>query len=184
MKTCQAPDCDNLIDQDRRSDSIYCSNACKRRAMRARKRNRKTSNFLHSFGTGFESRESEGGHLADTSAADTRFKAMIAADEASRVPDLQLQEWAAWERRNPGVAHPGRTAARMAHGQQARLDDWHRGTDRFSRPQNSIAEQARRARGQQRRPITQDDDNAWNDPELADTPSMIDAGNFRRGRKF
>lgn len=59
----------------------------------------------------------------------------------------QILKWDAWERRNPGVAHPDRIADRNAKGRKAKAEDYMQGTDRFARPM-SFTERARQARGQ------------------------------------
>jgi hypothetical protein len=58
----------------------------------------------------------------------------------------QQAEWDAWERRNPGVAHPDRIAARNARGRDAFVSDWAQGTSRFEVPSPTLAERARAAR--------------------------------------
>jgi hypothetical protein len=183
MKTCEASDCDNLIDQDRRSDSIYCSSACKRRAMRARKKERKTSNFLLSFGTGSESRGSESAISETSRAAGDRFRAMVARDEALRVPQHQEREWAEYTRRHNTI-HPDEQAARIARGLQARADDWDQGTARFVKPVSTIAEQARRARSQQRRPTKPaqvSGPTSWDDDDPELEAEMITGDIYRSG---
>lgn len=177
MRTCEAPGCGNLIDQDRRSDSIYCSNACKRRAMRARKKKRRTSNFLGSIGTGSESGESDGEGLARTHAADARFRTILAADEAQRTPDAQAAEWAAYARRH-GTIHPDEQAARIRRGREARAQDWVQGTERFRQPTSSLAEQARASRARQRRPVLEPIDD---DDDMLEPPSMVQGDIFRSG---
>lgn len=178
MTTCQAPDCGSPIDQDRRSDSVYCSNACKRRAMRARKKERKSSNFISSFGIPLQSHEAAG----PSHAADDRFHALIAADEAARQPRVQAKEWAAYAKRH-GTIHPDEQAARIARGQQARSADWAQGTARFTRTSSTVAEKARESRARQQRPVIDpgpgSDDN---DPDMMEPPEMIDMGNWRSGR--
>jgi hypothetical protein len=171
MKTCQAPGCDNPIDQDRRSDSTYCSSACKRRAMRARKKARKSSNSL----------DTGSGTYAESHAADARFHATVAAGEAMRVTKRQAAEWAAHARRH-GTIHPGEQAARIARGQQARADDWQQGTASFVRPSNSLAEKARDARARQRRPVITGRSQAGHrDDELLEPPEMTEGDIFRSG---
>jgi hypothetical protein len=66
-------------------------------------------------------------------------------------PSEQEAEWDAWERRNPGVAHPGRAAARNARGRDAFVRDWAQGTSRFDVPPPTLAEKARAARDPGRR---------------------------------
>jgi hypothetical protein len=106
---------------------------------------------------------------------------MLARDEARRVPQAQEREWAQYERRNPGTAHPDRVRAQIARGLQARADDWDQGTARFQRTSSSVAEAGRRARSQQRRPVT--DPGHWDDddPDLMEAPTMHDGGPFRAG---
>ena len=42
-----------------------------------------------------------------------------------------LREWDQFERRNPGVAHPGRIADRIARGSEAKAVDYTRATTGF-----------------------------------------------------
>ncbi len=55
-------------------------------------------------------------------------------------------KWDAWERRNPGVAHPDRIKYRNSRGREKFLEDWERGTSRFHHDTETFAERARRSR--------------------------------------
>ena len=74
---------------------------------------------------------------------------MTAADAAQEAARGQRaadeRAWDLYERRNPGIAHPGRTAARIEAGRRARADDWVQGTAAFTRP-STLADQAREQR--------------------------------------
>jgi len=155
-----------------RSDAVYCSRNHKRAASRARKRRREHSNSLNELVTLFQSSASD--EAFDV--ASRRFQAIQAADEASRAPQEQAREWAAYARRH-GSVHPDEQAARVARGQRARDEDWQQGTARFARAGSSVAEAGRRARSQQVRPMSgyvPDDDH--------EPGQTIDIGNFRTGR--
>ena len=168
--------CGNPLPEDARSDQRFCDRTCKGSARRQRRRRERAKRVLSNF-PGLSAPPSQSSGLRE---ADARFRAMLVADEASRTPQTQEREWAAWERRH-GTAHPDRVRARLARGTQARLDDWHQGTVAFVRPAGSIAEAGRRARGQQIRVRIADDGNPWNDPELNDVPAMLD-GPYRSRR--
>lgn len=162
-----------------RSDAVYCSRNHKRAASRARKLQRQRSNYLSELVTPSESSAS-----AEASrAANDRFRAILAADKASRTPDAQEREWQRWERQHPGTAHPDRVRARMLRGKQAADEDWVQGTRRFAHAPMTLAEQARAARGRQRQPVPSAGHDSYDDdPELQ--AEMIDMGNWRRGRKW
>jgi hypothetical protein len=160
-----------------RVDKRYCSASHRRQARRRRKRDREGSNSLSHPG-----QSSAAGEAAR--AADERFRAILAADQAERAPQAQASEWAAYARRH-GTVHPGEQAARIARGHQARAQDWQQGTERFIRPGSSIGEAGRRARSQQLMPMSSYESagpSQWDDEDLK--AEMIDIGNFRRGRKF
>jgi hypothetical protein len=61
------------------------------------------------------------------------------------IPPEKELEWDAWERRNPGVAHPDRVVYRNQKGRERYLDDW---VDplRLTREPETFAERARRSR--------------------------------------
>jgi hypothetical protein len=109
---------------------------------------------------------------------DARIHAMIAAEEARRVPQAQAAEWAAYARRHNTV-HPDELAARIARGQQARADDWQQGTVRFQRPTGSLAEKARASRAQQRRPVMAP--MSEHDMDELEPPTMIEGNVLRSG---
>lgn len=160
-----------------RVDKAYCKASCRRSARRKRKRDRERSNSLSPAGLTYNE--------AGTRAADARFRAMIDADEASRVPDLQAREWAAYARRH-GTIHPDEQAAGIARGRQARADDWQQGTVRFVREGGSIADAGRRARSQQIRPATYAPSGgpaSWDDDDPEQPGETVDLGDWRRGRK-
>jgi hypothetical protein len=48
------------------------------------------------------------------------------------ITDDQKREWDAYERRNPGVAHPARIMERKNRGRQLLSEDYTRATNRFS----------------------------------------------------
>jgi hypothetical protein len=108
----------------------------------------------------------------------------LAAEEARHVTDQQAAQWKAYARRH-GSIHPDEQVARLARGREARLADWHQGTERFVRPSNSIAEQARASRAQQARPApVVQDPGRWDnldDPELLEPATMHDGNIFKGG---
>lgn len=59
-------------------------------------------------------------------------------------PEIEA-EWDIWERRNPGVAHPGRIKYRNDQGRQKFIDDW-ADAQGIRRKPETFAERARRAR--------------------------------------
>jgi hypothetical protein len=159
-----------------RSDAVYCSRNHKRAASRARKRQRQRSNSLNELvALSQTSAASEASR-----AADARFRAMVAADQASRTPTTQAREWAAYARRH-GTIHPDEQAARVARGRQARAEDWQQGTARFVREGSSVAAAGRRARTQQIRPMSSYEPAGPSHDEDLEA-EMIDMGNFRQGR--
>jgi hypothetical protein len=135
------------------------------------------------MGIPLNSHASDAGYLAESYAADERFRAMQAADEASRVPQTQEREWREYARRH-GTMHPDEQRARIARGSQARADDWAAGTRPFVRTGGSIAEMGRTQRQRQRRPVSEPMGAGWdnlNDPELHEPATMHDGGPFRGG---
>ena len=48
------------------------------------------------------------------------------------ITDDQRSEWNAYERRNPGVAHPDRIVERANRGRHLVSEDYTRGTQRFN----------------------------------------------------
>jgi hypothetical protein len=110
---------------------------------------------------------------------------MLTADEARHQADAiragQEREWAAYERRNPGVAHPDRTRAQIERQRAAKAAE----ERRFTRTPPTVAEMGRAQRQLQRRPVS-DPGPLWddNDPDLMEPPHMIDMGNWRAGRKW
>ena len=161
-----------------RSDARFCSRNHKRAASRARKRQRER---VTSLGGDDALSQSSASHEA-ARAADRRFHEALADDQASRTPDAVEAEWRRWERRHPGTAHPGRVAARIEQGRRAADADWVQGTQRFRHEPMTLAEQARRSRGQQRRPMAYVPESGHDDAALE--AEMIDAGNWRSGRKW
>lgn len=58
-------------------------------------------------------------------------------------PETEM-EWDAYERRNPGVAHPDRIKYRNSRGREKFLDDWQNAI--AVREPETFAERARRSR--------------------------------------
>jgi hypothetical protein len=150
-----------------RRNQRFCDRNCKRSALRARRRREERSNYLASIAAPSESRDT-----------DAWFHAMLAVDARSRIPHAQAAEWDAYERRH-GTEHPGRTADRIQRQAAERAAR----TPRFTTP--TIAERGMAER--HRAPLRvhhagpgRDD----NDPDMMEPPHMIDAGNWRSGRKW
>ena len=174
---------DNPLPEDARSDQRFCDRTCKGSARRQRRRRERAKAVLSNF-PGLSAPLSQSSELRE---ADARFRAMLVADEASRTPQTQEREWAAWERRHPGTAHPDRVRARIARGQQARQDDWNQGTARFLRTPSSVAELGRAQRARQGRPMgppMQAGPPSYEDDDPVQPAEMIDLGDWRRGRKW
>ena len=176
--------CDEPLPANARSDQRFCSRSHKSAARKQRRHREKIRASLVAAGLPFdkdESRENDGGHLPDRHAAAARFRAMVAADAAARVPKTQEREWAAYARRH-GTIHPDEQAARTARGTQERADDWQQGTARFQRPQMTLAEQARSSRARQRQPVL-DSGPVWDDddPDLMEPPQMITGSIYKTG---
>lgn len=157
---------------DGRSDKQYCNASHRRQARRKRKQDRQRSNSLSPSGQSY-------GLAAEAQAADARFRSMVAADEASRVPDVQAAEWRAYSRRH-GTLHPDEQAARIARGQEARSADWQQGTVRFQRTASTLAEQARTSRARQQRPVIEPP-GEWDGHDELEPAQMIDGNVFRSG---
>jgi hypothetical protein len=174
MRTCEW--CEQPFEG--RSDAVYCSRNHKRAASRARQRTRERSNYLQDRVTPSQS----SGVSEATRAADARFKAMVEADQASRVPDAQAREWRKYARRH-GTLHPDEMAARIAKGNRSRAEDWEQGTQRFQRETKTLAEQAKASREQQRRPMIDAGPGAWDDedPDLMQPAEMITGSIFKAG---
>jgi predicted nucleic acid-binding Zn ribbon protein len=168
--------CGDPLPSDARSDQRFCSRSHKSAARKQRRRREKIRASLVTSGIPLDSRAND----AASREADHRFHAMVAADEARRQPQAQLREYAEFERRNPGVAHPGRTLDRTQRGLQARANDWEQGTARFQRPVSTLAEQARASRARQRRPVIEPPGEWGTDGEL-EAATMIDGNVFRSG---
>lgn len=157
---------------DGRSDKQYCNASHRRQARRKRARDRERSNSVSPSGKSY-------GLAAEAHAADVRFRSMVAADEARRVPHREFAEWAAYARRH-GTMHPDELAARIERGRQARADEWTAGTARFVRPGSSIAEKARASRARQSRPVIAPA-GEWDERGELEPAQMIDGGLFRTG---
>jgi hypothetical protein len=176
MGTGQCEECGNPL-EGKRADSRWCSRACRARWKRRENRKR-TSEASYS--------PEQIRALSQSREADERFHALIQADEARRVPQQTAREYDEHERRNPGVAHPGRTLDRITRGLQARSEDWAAGTRPFVRTGGSIADAGRRVRSQQRRPTPparHPGPPAWDDddPDMMEPATMIEGNAFRSG---
>lgn len=111
--------------------------------------------------------------------ADARFRAMLdhaqAAEHDRATRAVLEREWREFERRNPGIEHPARTADRAARQAAEDADR----APRFTTPSPGDLGQATRRSATIRTagPIEWDD----NDPDLMEPPTMIDSP-FRSGR--
>lgn len=65
-------------------------------------------------------------------------------------PELEAK-WDAWERRNPGVAHPDRVKHRADAQRKARAQEYADATERFRPQPKTLAQQGADARRSQRR---------------------------------
>lgn len=168
---------------DGRVDKQYCGGSCRRSARRKRKKDRERSNSLSQSA---QSSEPQGA----SSEADARFRAMLAADKASRTPSEQEGQWARHARRH-GTIHPDEQADRIARGRRASADDWQQGTQPFARQPMTVAELGRAQRQRQLRPLSSYGSDpgcagppAWDDDDPEQPGEMIDLGDWRRGRKW
>ncbi len=155
-----------------RRNKRFCTRNCKRSALRARRRREERSNYLAGTVTPSEARD-----------ADERFHAAMAASHAAeedRATRAALERtWQEFERRNPGVEHPGRTADRLQRQAADRADR----APKFTTPTVGELGRANR-RGAPIRAKGAGPEWDDNDPDMMEPPSMIDLGNWRRGRKW
>lgn len=166
-----------------RTDAKFCSRNHKRSAARARKRKAQRVATTLAKLTPCDSHAKA---TVSSRESDERFRAMLAADEARRTPNVKEAEWRAYEKKH-GTAHPDRIKDRIAR-QQAEKDaamalvDYRRPLSRFDTSGPTLAEQARLSRGQSRRPLPVQPGDWTDDPDLmepAQTITMPDG--WRRG---
>jgi hypothetical protein len=154
----------------KRADAKWCSPACRMKASRHEAR-------LLAYRSSYPAADV---HAAESRASDERFHALISesrADEAARVARESLErEWSEFEGRNPGVAHPARTADRA----QRQAAEREANAPKFTMP--TVGERGRASRRAQIRatgPTKWDD----NDPDMMEPPTMTD-GPFRSRRRY